>query len=114
MSNTLVAYVRIPPEDSAAEAVAFSRRHPSIDRSAARGGPAAVTRAVNIEATIDHVIATSAKLKAVISVIEPLVPTGTRVVFVTADDAAAVARSYGSKVLTGAVTRNHWAQRSVS
>lgn len=80
----------------------------------ARNGQTFVTRAVNIGAAVDHVIATSAKLNAVISAIEPLVPTGTRVVFVTADDAAAVARAYGSKVLTGVVTRNHWAQWRVS
>ncbi|MGV3481054.1 MAG: hypothetical protein ACO1O3_13975 [Sphingobium sp.] len=72
-----------------------------------------MTRAVNVDAAVDHVIATSAKLKAVISAIEPLVPSGTRVVFVNADDAAAVARAYGSKILTGAVTRTHWAQRRV-
>ncbi|NML04169.1 hypothetical protein [Sphingomonas sp. G-3-2-10] len=73
-----------------------------------------MTRAVNIDAAINHVIATSARLKAIISAIEPLVPSGTRVVFVNADDAAAVARVYGSKVLTGAVTRSQWAQQRVS
>lgn len=73
-----------------------------------------MTRAVNIDAAIDHVIAISAKLGAVISAIEPLVPSGTRVVFVNADDAAVVTRAYGSKVLTGTITRSHWAQRRVS
>ncbi|OJY51493.1 hypothetical protein [Sphingomonas sp. 67-41] len=73
-----------------------------------------MTRAVNVDAAIDHVIATSARLNAVISAIEPLIPSGTRVVFVNADDAAAVSRAYSSKVLTGAVTRSHWAQRRVS
>ncbi|WP_254297122.1 hypothetical protein [Sphingomonas tagetis] len=65
---------------------------------------------MNIDATVDHVIATSAKLKAVISAIEPLVPKGTRVVFVNADHTAAVARAYGKLVMTGTVTRSHWVQ----
>lgn len=106
--------VRIRSKDSAAEAVVFSVRHRSSDRSPDRRGRTRVTRAVNIEATIDHIIATSAELNAVISAIEPLVPTGTRVVFVNADGAAAVARAYGSKVLTDAVTRKQWAQQRVS
>jgi len=83
-------------------------------RSPIRLGETIVTRAVNVDAAIDHVIATSARLNAVISAIEPLIPSGTRVVFVNADDAAAVSRAYSSKVLTGAVTRSHWAQRRVS
>jgi hypothetical protein len=77
-----------------------------------RGG-IEVSRAVNIDATIDHVIATAAKHKAAISAIEPLLPQGTRVVFVNADDAAIVARAYGARILTRAFTRTQWAQRRV-
>jgi hypothetical protein len=101
---------RTRPEDRPAEAQPLFPGY----LSGFRLGQTIVTRAVNVDAAIAHVIATSARLKAVISAIEPLVPSGTRVVFVNADDAAAVSRAYGSKVLTGAVTRNHWAQRRVS
>jgi hypothetical protein len=69
-----------------------------------------MSRALNIDATVDHVRATSAKLKIVISAIEPLVTKGTRVVLMNADDTAAVARAYGSRVMTGPVTRSHWLQ----
>jgi hypothetical protein len=73
-----------------------------------------VSRALNIDATVDQVIAMSAKHKAAISAIEPLVPQGTRVVFMNADGAAAVARAYGARVIKGAVTRAQWGQRLVT
>lgn len=73
-----------------------------------------MSRALNVAATVEDVVAFSAKHKAVISAIEPLVPEGTRVVFVTADDAAIVARAYGKRIITGPVTRTQWQQRRVS
>lgn len=73
-----------------------------------------MSRALNLDATIDHVIAMSAKHKAAISAIEPLVPQGTRVVFMNAEGAALVAQAYGARVLTGAVTRTPWKQQGVS
>ncbi|WP_213980621.1 hypothetical protein [Sphingomonas sp. dw_22] len=72
-----------------------------------------MSRAVNIDAPVDAVIAMSAKHNAAISAIEPLQPRGTRVVFMNADDAAVVARAYGARVLNGAITREPWKQRSV-
>lgn len=71
-----------------------------------------MSRAVNIDASIDAVVAMSAKHNAAISAIEPLLPRGTRVVFMNADDAAIVAHAYGARVLHGAVTREPWKQRS--
>ncbi|UZK64696.1 hypothetical protein [Sphingomonas sp. M1-B02] len=64
-----------------------------------------MSRALNINATEAHVRSTSAKHNAAISAIEPLLPRGTRVVYMNATDAATVAEVYGSKVLTGPVTR---------
>jgi hypothetical protein len=73
-----------------------------------------MSRAVNIDATVDEVVALSAEHNAAISAIEPLLPQGTRVVFVNADDAAIVARACGARVITGPVTRNAWGQQRVS
>jgi len=64
-----------------------------------------MSRAININATKDHVIATCAKRKVPISAIEALVSGGTRVVLNNVVDTALVAKAYGSKVITGAVTR---------
>jgi len=73
-----------------------------------------MSRAVNIDATVDQVIAMSAKHKAEISTIEPLVQKGTRVVFVRAEDARAIERAFGRLVLAGAVTRTPWRTRGSS
>jgi hypothetical protein len=73
-----------------------------------------MSRALNIDATVEQVIAMSAKHKATISAIEPLVPSGTRVVFVTIEGAAIVARAYGSRVVAHPVVRHPWGQRRVS
>jgi hypothetical protein len=73
-----------------------------------------MSRVLNIAATLDHVVALSAKHNAAISAIEPLSPSGTRVVFMNADDAAVVARAYGSRVLTGPVKRTPWRQQHVN
>jgi hypothetical protein len=64
-----------------------------------------MSRAINVNATQEHVLATCTKHKATISVIESLHSGGTRVVFKNAHDAAVVAKAYGSKLLTGEVTR---------
>lgn len=64
-----------------------------------------MSRALNIEATVDQVVAASEKHHAVISTIEPLVPSGTRVVFVRGEDARAIERLFGNRVLHGPVTR---------
>lgn len=72
-----------------------------------------MSRALNVDATVAEVVALSAKHKAAISAIEPLLPRGTRVVFMNADDAAVVARAYRTRVLKGAVTRTPWQQRRV-
>lgn len=73
-----------------------------------------MSRAINIDAPMDEVIATSDKLKAVISAIEPLSPKGTRVVFANAEGAATIARAFGSQIITGRVERAHWAQKRMN
>jgi len=73
-----------------------------------------MSRAVNVNATIPDVIAFSAKHNALISAIEPLDPTGTRVVFMNAEDAAAITRAYGNRVLKGDVKRMPWKQQSMN
>lgn len=72
-----------------------------------------MSRALNINASVADVIAMAAKHGAVISAIEPLVSEGTRVVFMNSDGAALVARAFGRRVLTGAVTRDPWRQQNV-
>jgi hypothetical protein len=64
-----------------------------------------MSRALNINATKDEVIAACAKHKVPISAIETLLSGGTRVVMNNADDTARVAKIYGSKVMTGKATR---------
>ena len=64
-----------------------------------------MSRALNIDADRADVEKVAAKHNAAISAIEPLHPRGTRVVFMNMDGATAVAKAYGRKVLTGAVTR---------
>lgn len=64
-----------------------------------------MSRAVNINATRDHVVAACAKRRISISAIEALHSGGTRVVLNNADDTAVIAKAYGSKVIRGAVTR---------
>ncbi|QJU57490.1 hypothetical protein HL653_06520 [Sphingomonas sp. AP4-R1] len=64
-----------------------------------------MSRALNIDATHDHVIATCTKLGAPISVIETL-PSGIiRLVLRNADAAAIVARAYGKNIVNGPVAR---------
>jgi hypothetical protein len=73
-----------------------------------------MSRALNLDATVSEVLAFSAKHKAEISAIELLDPRGTRVVFVNGSGAAAIAKAYGAKVMTGPVTRQPWAQQAIS
>jgi hypothetical protein len=59
-----------------------------------------MSRALNIDASKDHVIAACAKHDATISAIETLPSGCTRVVLCSADGAAIIQRSYGNKVIT--------------
>jgi hypothetical protein len=70
-----------------------------------------MSRAVNIDASLEDVVAMAAKHDARISAIEALHPQGTRVVFTNAGDAAVVAKAYGRRVVTGSVTRVPWKQQ---
>jgi len=64
-----------------------------------------MSRALNVDATVDQVHAMCAKLSAEISTIEALIPQGTRVVFVRPDDARAFERAHATKLLSGVVKR---------
>ncbi len=64
-----------------------------------------MSRAINVNATKSDVEALCLKHKAPISAIETLASGGTRVVFMNGDDAAAMSRVFGKKVLSGNVER---------
>lgn len=64
-----------------------------------------MSRAININATPDHIMATCAKRNVAISAIEVLHSGGTRVVMNNIDDTAALAKAYGSKVITSGAKR---------
>ena len=64
-----------------------------------------MSRALNIDATADHITARCAKQGLAISAIEPLRSGGTRVVMNNMDDARTIAESYGKKVIAGPVQR---------
>lgn len=64
-----------------------------------------MSRAININATQDHIVATCAKRNVPISAIEALRSGGTRVVMNNAADTAVIAKVYGSKTIAGAVKR---------
>lgn len=72
-----------------------------------------MSRALNVDATIPQVVAMARKHDVAISAIEALEPHGTRVVMVTGDAAAVLTRAFGSRVLTGAVTRAPWRQQTM-
>lgn len=72
-----------------------------------------MSRALNVDATIDNVLALAAKHNATVSAIEPLSPDGTRVVFQNSEDAAVIARALGRRVRTGPVRRGLWQQRRI-
>ncbi|MBB5711897.1 hypothetical protein [Sphingomonas xinjiangensis] len=64
-----------------------------------------MSRAININAPQDHVIAACAKRKVAISAIETLPSGGTRVVMNNAADTAIMAAAYRTKIISGQVTR---------
>lgn len=64
-----------------------------------------MSRALNINATEAHVLATCSKNHAAISTIETLQSGGTRVVLNNAIDTATIRKAYGSKVIDGTVRR---------
>ena len=64
-----------------------------------------MSRALNLDAPQEHVLATCAKHKAPITQIETLVSGGTRVVLKNADDAAVIGRAYRNNIIDGQVTR---------
>ena len=64
-----------------------------------------MSRALNIDATLDHVITTCAKHKAAITSIETLPGGCTRVVLQNGDAAAIVRRRYGSSIIVAPVAR---------
>ncbi len=64
-----------------------------------------MSRALNINAAQDHVIAACAKHNVPISAIEALQSGGTRVVMNNADDTAVMSKAYRSKIIVGAVVR---------
>jgi hypothetical protein len=64
-----------------------------------------MSRALNLDAPKDHVLATCAKNKADITQIESLLSGGTRVVFKNADDAATIGRAYKGKIIDGPIVR---------
>ena len=70
--------------------------------------PAPISRAINIRAEEPQVVAVCKKYKVVISAIETLPSGGTRVVLTTATEAATIVKAFGSKVMTGPVTRTSW------
>lgn len=72
-----------------------------------------MSRALNVDATPDQVLALAAKHGVAISAIEPLDPTGTRVILMTSEGAETMAAAYGKRVLTGRVSRTPWAQRRI-
>lgn len=64
-----------------------------------------MTRAVNINATLEDVSAACRRRGLTISAIETLVSGGTRVVLMNGVAADSVRRVFGKRVLTGAVQR---------
>ncbi len=71
-----------------------------------------MSRALNLDASVEDITRTCAKLGLGISTIEALQSGGSRVVLLNAIDAAAVKKSFGSKVISGAVTRTPSRMRS--
>ncbi|API61150.1 hypothetical protein BSL82_13270 [Tardibacter chloracetimidivorans] len=64
-----------------------------------------MSRAINIDATQDHVERTCAEHRMAISSIEPLHPSGTRVVMKNVAAAQTIADAYAGKVIAGTVSR---------
>lgn len=64
-----------------------------------------MSRALNLNASQDDVLASCARAKAPITQIETLVSGGTRVVLRNADDAATISRLYKGKIITDTISR---------
>lgn len=64
-----------------------------------------MSRAVNIQATPDHIVQTCDKIGARITAIEELASGGSRVVLSNSVESAAIARHYGAKVIQGTIVR---------
>jgi hypothetical protein len=64
-----------------------------------------MSRAVNIDAPQNEVIAVAAQHGAAISAIEPLHPRGTRVVFMNVEGTALVTKAFKTRIITATVTR---------
>ena len=64
-----------------------------------------MSRAININAAEADIVATCKKLGIGISMIEALQSGGARIVLKSAADTATLAKAYGSKILTGPVSR---------
>jgi hypothetical protein len=64
-----------------------------------------MSRAININATQDHIKGTCAKRSLQITAIEALVSGGTRVVMSNTGASVTLAKVYGSKVIAGVVKR---------
>lgn len=65
-----------------------------------------MSRAVNVDATVEAVTKACATHNIGISTIEPLASGGTRVVAMNSDGAAALRRHLKSKILEGTVVRS--------
>lgn len=68
------------------------------------------SRAINVSIDLAAVEALCAKHQTRISAIERLPAGGTRVVLMNGDDAETMRRVFKSNILTGTVTREHWAR----
>lgn len=64
-----------------------------------------MSRAINVSAATDEVVALCGKHGAVISAIEALASGGTRVVLTNGDATETMRKAFGRKVLTGEVRR---------
>lgn len=64
-----------------------------------------MSRSININATSAVVLATCAKHNAPVSTTEELRSGGTRLVLKSMNDVIAITAAFGSKVITGPVTR---------
>lgn len=64
-----------------------------------------MSRALNLDAPQEHVLATCAKQNVGITQIETLVSGGTRIVLRTGDEAATIGKIYKGKIIAGVVRR---------
>ena len=73
-----------------------------------------MSRALNLSVSPAEVEAAATRDGARITSIEPLYPSGTRVVFANSDAAAQMARAFKTKLLAGQVARTPRRLRTVS